>query len=220
MLTITKFEINMFAENCYVLADQSTGEAAVVDPGLFYSEEKQAFGRFITENKLHLTQIINTHLHLDHCFGADYVKSAYGVALAANPADASLGAQLADQSQRFGIKTDFPAVTIDVELHDGDIINIGASRLEVLQIPGHSPGGIALYCAEQRFVLTGDSLFQGSIGRTDLEGGDQNALISNICSKLMSLPDDVTVLPGHGPTTTIGAERKNNPYLRCGNLVR
>lgn len=213
MFKITRFELNPFQENTYILADEATSDAIIVDPGMYQDEEFKAVDRFIADNGLHLTQIVNTHMHLDHCFGASYVKSKYGVKLAAHPDDASLGLSLPEQCRRFGIKKCDQGVEIDIPLADGDEIRVGESRLRVLHVPGHSRGGIALYCAEQKFVLVGDSLFKGSIGRTDLEGGNHATLIKAITDKLLVLPDDTTVLSGHGEPTTIRYERGYNPYL-------
>lgn len=204
----------MFGELTYVLVDEGTRQCAIVDAGMVQREEEDAVAAFIADNQLTLTQLINTHLHMDHCFGVNYLKDKYGVKLAANPGDQPLGANFASQLTRFGIN---PAghknVEIDIPLHTGDIITIGDSQLEVIEVPGHTPGGIALYCKAQKFVLVGDSLFAGSIGRTDLPGGDHATLIRAIERGLMTLPDDTTVLSGHGQPTTIGQERRSNPYL-------
>lgn len=214
MLTITRFQFNMFGENTYLLADEATSQAAVVDPGMFYPEEFKAFDKFISDHQLQLTQIINTHLHLDHCFGANYVSTHYGARLAAHDGDAVLGATIGEQSRRFGIREAQKPVEIDIKLHQGDRVAIGSNTLTVLHVPGHSPGGIALYCEAQHFVLVGDSLFQGSVGRTDLPGGDHTTLIESIRRRLLTLPGDTTVLPGHGEPTTIAAELRSNPFLR------
>lgn len=213
MLNITRFVLNPFQENTYLVYDQVSREAIVVDPGMYYEEENKAVDKFLADNKLRLTGIVNTHLHLDHCFGAEYLKQKYGAGLAAHKADAPLGDSLPAQCRRFGIKDRDKGVTIDRELVDGDVISIGDNELKVIHVPGHSPGGIALYCAAQHFVLVGDSLFNGSIGRTDLEGGNHATLIGAITDGLLSLPDDTTVLSGHGEPTTIGYERSHNPYL-------
>lgn len=214
MFTITRFEVNMFGELTYLLVDEATKQCAIVDAGMLQKEEEDAVVKFIADNHLSLTQLINTHLHMDHCFGVNFLKDKYGVTLAANPGDQPLGSNFAAQLTRFGIKPDgHKNVEIDIPLHTGDIINIGESQLEVIEVPGHTPGGIALYCKDQNFVLVGDSLFAGSIGRTDLPGGDHATLIRAIQNGLMTLPDNTTVLSGHGEPTTIGHERSHNPYL-------
>ncbi len=217
MLHIKQFAFNPFAESTFVVFDETSREAAVVDPGMASEAERSRLDTFIRDNKLKITQIINTHLHVDHCFGANYVRSRYGVPVKANKADAFLGESVAAQTRTFGVipSDGQPAgVAIDEPLNDGDTIKIGSDSLKVLHVPGHSPGSIALYSADGRFVITGDALFQGSIGRTDLPGGSMDQLIRSIRTKLLILPDDTLVLPGHGPATTIGDEKKYNPFLR------
>lgn len=214
MLTVKKFEFNPFGECTYVVHDSATHRAVVVDPGMVDAAERAAFDAYLADNDLILTAIVNTHLHLDHCFGANYVRERYGgVPLRAHAADAPLGMAMAEQLRRFGLPPIFGAVTIDEPLADGDVVAVGSEQLHVLHVPGHSPGGIALYSAADGFVLTGDSLFCGSIGRTDLQGGDYATLVRSVTDKLLTLPDATAVLPGHGPATTIATERRSNPYL-------
>lgn len=212
MFRIIHLAVNPFEENVLILVDEDTKDAIVIDPGMLYPEELQKFDEVIREEGLHLTQIVNTHQHLDHIFGANAVKDKYGIPLAASPSDDTFGQSVATHAARFGIKAGSKPVVRDIALADGDTITVGKSTLHVLAVPGHTPGGLAFYCPEQKFIITGDSLFRGSIGRTDL-GGDQATLVSSIRSKLLTLPDDTTVIPGHGPTTTIGAEKRHNPYI-------
>lgn len=212
MFRIIHLAVNPFEENVLILVDEDTKDAIVIDPGMLYPEELQKFDEVIREEGLHLTQIVNTHQHLDHIFGANAVKDKYGIPLAASPSDDTFGQSVATHAARFGIKAGAKPVVRDIALADGDTITVGKSTLHVLAVPGHTPGGLAFYCPEQKFIITGDSLFRGSIGRTDL-GGDQATLVSSIRSKLLTLPDDTTVIPGHGPTTTIGAEKRHNPYI-------
>ena len=212
MFRIIHLAVNPFEENVLILVDEDTKDAIVIDPGMLYPEELQKFYEIIREEGLHLTQIVNTHQHLDHIFGANAVKDKYGIPLAASPSDDTFGQSVATHAARFGIKAGAKPVVRDIALADGDTITVGKSTLHVLAVPGHTPGGLAFYCPEQKFIITGDSLFRGSIGRTDL-GGDQATLVSSIRSKLLTLPDDTTVIPGHGPTTTIGAEKRHNPYI-------
>lgn len=212
MFRIIHLAVNPFEENVLILVDEETKDAIVIDPGMLYPEELKKFDEIVREEGLNLTQIVNTHQHLDHVFGANTVKDKYGIPLAASPADDTFGQSVATHAARFGIKAGTKPVVRDIALADGDTVTVGKSTLHVLAVPGHTPGGLAFYCPEQKFVITGDSLFRGSIGRTDL-GGDQATLVSSIRSKLLTLPDDTTVIPGHGPTTTIGAEKRHNPYL-------
>lgn len=214
MLTIKQFIFNPFGESTYVVFDQTSRQAIVVDPGMTNSAERAQFDRYIEDNGLSLTGIVNTHLHLDHCFGANYVKDKYGVPVKAHAADAPLGASVPLQARRFGLgNVAAEGVTIDVPLADGDTVTLGDDKLEVIHVPGHSPGGIALYSPTGKFVIAGDSLFKGSIGRTDLEGGDHAMLVKAVTDRLLTLPDDTLVLSGHGEPTTIGREKLSNPYL-------
>lgn len=204
----------MFGVNCYVLWDPDTREAAIVDPGMADRAECDALDDFLTRNKLHATQLIDTHMHLDHIFGNLYVKERYGLPVRAAKADEFLGLTLNDQAARFRLPVKAEDHGIDMELKDGDVLHVGGEELRVLAVPGHSPGSIAFYAPESGFVITGDALFAGSIGRTDLPGGDFATLVGSIRDKLMKLPPETVVLPGHGDETTIGRELKSNPYIR------
>lgn len=213
MLKVKQFVFNAFGESTYLVFNPETGDAIVVDPGMGEQEEFEEFDKYVESNGLKLQGIVNTHMHLDHCFGANYVKDKYGVAVSAHPADAFLGNNIDDQAKRFGIRLKRKDVIIDAPLSDGDTITIGDDSLEVIHTPGHSPGGICLYSRNGNFLISGDTLFNGSVGRTDLPGGDYSRLIFSIRKNLMNLPNDTLVLPGHGPATTIGEEKLNNPYL-------
>lgn len=213
MFKIKQFIFNPFDENTYLLIDVETLDTLVVDPGMFTDSDFKEFDHFVSDNKLKVRQLVNTHLHVDHCFGDNYVMDRYGVKVSASTDDSPLGQRIVEQARRFGIPKEISAIEIDTPLKDGDIITVGKSTLEVLAVPGHSPGGISLYCKDQNFVLTGDSLFRFSIGRTDLPGGCHAALVKAVRDKLLTLPDATKVLPGHGPFTTIGDEKRFNQYL-------
>lgn len=214
MLRVKQFVFGPFEESTFILVDDATRKSIVVDPGMFNQDDCKVFDNFVDSHEIHLTQIVNTHLHIDHCIGNSHVCTRYGIPSAANAGDAPLGAQLPEQALRFGIRTKIAPIRDFTTLNDGDIINIGDSSMTVISVPGHSPGGIALYSECDRLLIAGDSLFRGSIGRTDLPGGDYDTLIDAVSSKLLSLPDDTNVLPGHGPLTTIGFERTHNPFLK------
>lgn len=213
MIQIHRFVFNPFEENTYLLVDSDTNQAAVVDPGMFTQDDLRVFDDFIAKHNITLKQVINTHMHVDHCFADNYVCDKYNITVAANTGDDYFAASPETQARRFGIQLHLNAITITTGLKDGDAIAIGNSSLTVLHVPGHSQGGIALYSSEDGFVLSGDSLFRGSIGRTDLRGGDHAQLINAIHAKLLTLPEGTVVLPGHGPATTIGDEKARNPYL-------
>ena len=213
-MKVSRFVFNMFGVNTYVVWDPESSEAAIIDPGMIDEIERNALDSFIEGRELKVTQLINTHSHLDHIFGNTYIKEKYGLEIKAHPADAFLASTLPEQSARFGLQMPLKPQSIDVELHDGDTLFLGKERMEVLGVPGHSPGGIALYCPESNFVITGDTLFPGSMGRTDLPKGDYATLADAIRRKLLTLPDSTVVLSGHGGETTIGNEKKSNPFLK------
>lgn len=213
MLTIKKFTFNPVAENTYLLYNEAK-EAIIIDAGFYFTEEKQKVQEFIDINSLRLVQLLNTHAHLDHVFGNKWVYEKYGLELFLHPNEEQ-GLQFAPQSaQMWGM----PFENYEGPLHfieNNDIIKLGEDELEVLLAPGHSPGSICFYCKNQKFVIGGDVLFKESIGRTDLPGGNHAALIESIKNQLFVLPDDVTIYPGHGENTTIGYEKKHNPFLKA-----
>lgn len=213
-MKIVRFEFALFGINTYAVFDPETKECAIIDPGMSSAAERDAIARFLENNDLHLTHIINTHLHIDHAIGNDWLKSEYGAPVYAHDLDLPLGSSLADQAMMFGLNMQIPNVESDHSLHQGDIIKIGHGELKVLHVPGHSQGSVALYDEADGFVVTGDALFAGSVGRTDLPGGSMPQLIASIESRLLTLPPDTVVYPGHGPATTIGHELHTNPFLK------
>lgn len=213
MIKIKKFEFNMFPVNCYVLWDE-TKEAVVIDPGCFYEQEKQALKSFITDNGLVLKHLLNTHLHLDHIFGNPFILEEFGLSAEANKADEFWLEQAPKQSRMFGFQWQETLAPIGTCLHDGDMITFGHTTLEAIHIPGHSPGSLVFYCQEDNCMFSGDVLFQGSIGRADLAGGNFDDLKEHICSRLFVLPSETVVYPGHGAPTTIGIEKTENPFFR------
>lgn len=212
-MKVAKLEFSLFGINTYVVYDEKTSECVVVDPGMLEPKEFDVLDDFITEENLSVKFLVNTHLHIDHVIGDSYVQKKYGVGVSANIQDAELGNAISQQAQMFGLGKSVDNVTIENILKEGDVIKLGDESLHVLHIPGHSPGHIVLYSPTGGFIVGGDVLFQGSIGRSDLWGGNHEQLISGINEKLLSLPDDTIVYPGHGPNTTIGWERNHNPFL-------
>ncbi len=213
-MRIACFPVNLFGVNTYVVWDETTHEAAVIDPGMSSMSEQTKVSKYITENRLKPIAMINTHLHIDHTLGNDYIKENYGIGTQANKLDAPLGLMRAEQAAQFHLRIPAPQpLSVEHHLTDGDRIYLGKEYLEVITVPGHSPGSIALYSPSGKFVITGDTLFNSSIGRTDLYGGDLPTLIDSIQRKLFALPDDTRVYPGHGPSTTIGREKQFNPFL-------
>ncbi len=212
-MKIHKFVFNMFSVNTYVLWDDVTLEAAIIDPGMIDENENNQLSDFIESEKLHVSHLINTHLHLDHTFGNDFIKEKYSLQTEGHIADNILGINRGAQARMFGIPMDLSPITIDISLSEGDNIFIGNEKIEILHVPGHSPGSIVLYVPDSGFILSGDVLFFTSIGRTDLTQGNHQQLIDGITTKLLTLPHETVVFPGHGPSTSIGYELNHNQYL-------
>lgn len=213
-MKIAIFQFSLFGINTYLVYDDKSKECVAIDPGMWRKEEEKAIIDFIEKNSLKLTHVINTHLHLDHAAGNNFLKLKYDVPILAHKGDESLGKLLQEQARMFGLNIKFEGTVVTQYIKEGDSIKIGNESLKVIEVPGHSKGSIALYDEKDNFVIVGDALFEGSIGRTDLPGGNGTELIMSIKEKLLTLPDDTTVYAGHGNPTTIGQEKKNNPFLR------
>lgn len=213
MLKVAKFGFYMFGINTYVVYDPVEKEAAIIDPGMSRKEEFESMEKFIEREGLKVTHLINTHLHIDHAIADNWLKDKYGVPIEAHEADAPLGERIVQQALMFGVPAKEMEIEIERPLKEGDIVKIGQGELKVIHVPGHSPGSICLYDKEDGFVIVGDTLFQSSIGRTDLPGGNHRQLVDGIKNKLLTLPRETMVLSGHGDATTIGREWDTNPFL-------
>lgn len=213
-MKIVKFGFSLFGINTYIVYDETTRKCAIIDPGMIETEEEEALERFVKRNNLTVTHIINTHLHVDHAIGDKFAADVFGAPILAHKDDEQLGSRMREQAAMFGIQEKIDNVSVSEYLYDGEKIKIGNGELEVLHVPGHSPGGVALYDRDGGYVIAGDSLFSGSIGRTDLPGGNYSQLIKAVKEKLLTLPGDTVVYPGHGPATTIAREAATNPFLR------
>jgi glyoxylase-like metal-dependent hydrolase (beta-lactamase superfamily II) len=211
MIHIQSFVFSPFYENTYVLSDE-TNEAIIIDPGCYELAERETLRKYIEENKLKVVKLLNTHCHIDHVFGNQFVKDTYQVKLYMHAKDIPTLKGNKFAADMFGMKG-FIESEADVFVEEGEIISFGNSALEILFVPGHAPGHIALVNQVQKFVLSGDCLFRESIGRTDFPNCNHQDLIDSITQKLFPLGDDFKVYSGHGPTTTIGHERKFNPFL-------
>jgi hydroxyacylglutathione hydrolase len=212
MLTLKTFTFNPVAENTYILFNELK-EAIIIDPGCYFDEEKEKVKNFIESNSLQPVQLLNTHCHLDHVLGNKWVYDTFDLELFLHPNEEQVLNSAPQSAKMWGL----PFENYEGPLHfleNDDAIKFGKNELKVLLAPGHSPGSICFYCNAQKFVIGGDVLFKDSIGRTDLPGGNYTVLIQSIQQQLFVLPDDVIVYPGHGETTTIGYEKKNNPFLK------
>ncbi len=206
--------VTPFQQNCTLLWCERTRKAAVVDPGGDLDRIRQA----IAQSGVTVEKIILTHGHIDHAGGAAELRDELGVPVEGpHEADRFLLDRLAEQGRNYGFEA--RPVTPDRWLNEGDTVSVGDLILDVLHCPGHSPGSVVLVSKDQRFALVGDVLFQGSVGRVDLPGGDGKALIRSIKDKLLPLGDDIAFICGHGPTSTIGRERQTNPYLQGEGLL-
>ena len=215
-MNIKQFVFNPFGVNCYVLSN-SEGEAILIDPSVSNVREQSALSEYIKSENLKVCRVLNTHLHLDHVLGNAFVERTFGIKAEAHKDDEFLLNLQREQAQMFGLPCNDIAPALGKNLEEGDIIEIAGIKLQVIHVAGHSPGGLAFYCANPGEVngqanvppllFPGDILFAGSRGRSDLFGGDEFALVSGIKSKLLTLPSETVVFPGHGPSTTIGDEK-------------
>lgn len=207
-MTRETFPVGPLGCNCSLVVCESTRQALVIDPG----DEAPEILRRVAERGLSLVGIFHTHAHFDHVGGTLGVREASGAPVMLHPGDRPLYEMVPLQGQMFGMQVAAPP-PVDRWLEDGDVVAIGTLAGRVLHTPGHTPGSICLHLGEQRVVFTGDTLFARGVGRTDLWGGSFEALIESIHDKLLTLPDDTMVVPGHGGETTVGRERAANPFL-------
>ena len=212
-MKISRFTMNPFGMNCYILWSGPGGECIVIDPGMMTESEKEMITSFIDGNNLTLKHLLLTHCHVDHACAARWLATRYGVQVEAGEQEASYAQQMPVQGARFGLKIDTSPLTIDRFLKEGDVIDFAGEEIQVLETPGHSPGSLSFYCPDTAVIFTGDAVFQSSIGRTDLPGGSFPVLIDSINTKIMTLPADTVIAPGHGDTTTVADEKVYNPYL-------
>lgn len=215
-MNINQFVFNPFGVNAYVLSN-SNGETILIDPSASNAREQAALSDYIKSENLKVCRNLNTHLHLDHVLGNAFIERTYGIKAEAHKDDEFLLGLQNEQAQMFGLPCNDIAPTLGNNLDEGDIVEIAEIKLQVIHVAGHSPGGLAFYCANPGEVngqkappllFPGDILFAGSRGRSDLFGGDEFALVSGIKSKLLTLPSETIVFPGHGPCTTIGDEKR------------
>lgn len=215
MFDVKVFIFSPIQENTYVLWNKQKS-CIIIDPGCYFDAEKDELAAFIDNNGLKPALLLNTHCHLDHVFGNKWAAATYGLSLHIHPDEK----ELLDYAPTSGLMWNLPFDNYTGDLlylREGDTIALGEDLLEIVLIPGHSPGSVGFYCKQQGFIISGDVLFRKSIGRTDLPKGSYPTLEKSIQQQLYTLPDNTIVYPGHGDATTIGFEKANNPYVKPKN---
>ena len=211
MIQVKTYAFNPFQENTYLIYDE-TKKCVILDPGCFFPEEQKELTDFIAKNDLQPKYIIHSHGHVDHVLGSNYLRDHYNIQAIMHKDDLNILRRSKDFGEMIGITVEQPRDP-EIFIEEGEKISFGSTSFDVLHLPGHSPGSIGLYNEKEHVIFAGDVLFRRGIGRTDLMGGDHMTLINNIKSKLLSLNDDTIIYPGHGETTTIKEEKRENPLL-------
>lgn len=212
MINIKKFTFNSFYENTFVVWSEGFNDCAIIDPGCYEDFEEEELTKFLEKMNLIPKYLINTHCHIDHILGCKFVKDKFDPIFLIPEEDLPLLSNAKQQASIFGMQIKVPPKP-DGYLSEEDTISIGNSELKFIFTPGHTPGEYCIYFEREKKCITGDVLFNQSIGRTDLWGGDYKKLLDSIRNKILVLPDDVDIFPGHGENSTIGFEKKNNPFL-------
>lgn len=212
-MIVKRFTFNVLNVNTYVLIDEKTSEAIVIDPGCQSAEERETFKDYIISNNLKIKRVIDTHLHFDHIYGQRFVEETFGVGAEACKKDITFLNHYQDLLVMFNMPMDDEALPLKGYLEDGDVIEVGSIRLNVLQVPGHSPGGLAFYEEKEHCAFVGDTILEGGIGRTDMHRGNYDTLVKSIKEKLLPLPDDTMLYSGHGEPATLGHEKETNPEI-------
>ncbi len=210
MIHVKSFVFNPFMENTYVLYDD-TGEAILVDPGCYEEYEQEMLAAFIEEQGLKVVDLINTHGHIDHVLGNYFVSRKYGLKLRMHELDLPVLKAVEAYAPSYGFNA-YQPIEPDSYLEEGDVVRFGNTAMDVLFLPGHAPGHIGLLNKDEKLLVSGDVLFRESVGRTDLPGGDHNTLLDSIREKLFTMDDEIVVYCGHGPETTLGHEKRYNPF--------
>ncbi len=212
-MILEKLVVSMFQENCYIIGDEESGVGALVDPG----DEATRIVLAVEQTGLEIAQILVTHAHIDHVGAIAQLVEEYSCPVLMHEEAETMLKQLPTQALMMGVK--FGKVpNVDQYIADEEVLEVGDIRLKALYTPGHAPGHLAFYSEDEGIVLSGDALFAESVGRTDLPGGDMETLMRSINERLLTLPDETRVYPGHGPETTIKNERASNPFLQGGGL--
>lgn len=214
MIKILQYTSNPFQENAYIVYDEESATCMVIDPGCYTRREKEEFQSLISDHGLKPVFLINTHCHIDHILGNHDIYTKYQLPLHTSQGEWDVYEQNRQWGKVYDINCD-PAPNQVIIIKEGDTISLGSSMFQIISCPGHSPDGICIYQPESNFLVSGDVLFEGSIGRTDLPGGNHDLLLKNIKEKLYILPDETLIFSGHGAITSIGHEKKYNPFVRA-----
>lgn len=212
-MIIKQFTFNILHVNTYILIDEKSKEAIVIDPGCQTMEEKDLFKEYIISNGITIKRVLDTHLHFDHIYGQRFVEETFGVGAEACKKDITFLNHYQDLLVMFNMPMDDEALPLKGYLADGDVVNVGEMELKVMQVPGHSPGGLAFYEEKEHCAFVGDTILEGGIGRTDMHRGNYDTLVKSIKEKLLTLPDDTKIYSGHGPSTTLGYEKTHNSEI-------
>lgn len=208
-MQVTKFTFNPFQENTYIVSDEDKN-CVIIDPGCYTSKERNDLKQFIDDNELKPLALLNTHCHIDHVLGNAFVMDLYGIDLSIHKEDEATLNAVPNYAHLYGFEGYVPSPAPKNYLEDNQIIEFGAIKFKVIYGPGHAPGHVAFYSEENKFVINGDILFDGSFGRVDLPGGSMEVLKETITKKMFALPEDTVVYCGHGPETTIKKEKATN----------
>ena len=208
------FRFNQLQVNTYLLIDEETRDAIIIDPGCQSMEERMMLKEYIDSNNIHLVRLLNTHLHFDHVYGNRFVQETFGIGAEGSKEDIFFLNHYTDLLALFDMPLDDDALPLSNKLKEGDVVSVGDIHLKVLHVPGHSPGRLAFYDEASKCAFIGDTILEGEVGRTDLHRGNYDTLIKSITEKIMSLPDDTALYSGHGDASTVWEERLNNPHLK------
>lgn len=212
MIQLQSFTFSPFQENTYLLSDENKN-AIIIDPGMYGAQELKKMIDYIQQNELKPQQVLLTHAHLDHIFGLKSFLKEYDLPFFLHEKELPVYNTAEAVAANYGVALSLPSRQFDL-ISENDKVSFGGEDLEIRFAPGHSPGSICFYSQENNWIISGDVLFQNSIGRTDLPGGDTDTLLKSVQTQLFTLPDETTVYSGHGPSTTVGLEKMNNPFFK------